>query len=472
MKKLLIYALLLLVGASLVGCHEEPVVEPVTPIIKGQSLLSGAMDVTAEPQTILILFDREVEVYDASLVTLTPASPLEVRADGVKVAIEVLEKLQYNTEYTLTIGAGAIADKKTGGGNLSRTIIFHTEEGPYTPPEELTMQLVSHNALPVAQELYSFMWSINDKATLSGAMASVAWDLNECDWVKRYAGHYPVVATFDYQYIHLSPSSSISYADIAPVEKWWSEGGIVAIDWHWMVPQSEGSRSFTNLREGTTVTVKNMLTEGTWENEQMMRDFKEVADMLLLLQEKNIPVLWRPLPQTQNPRYATIGNGEYYWWCGASKREYKELWHRMFDYFEQRGVRNLIWVWTSQIQDIEFYPGEEWVDMVAVGLYNCVTSKEVSMVRTQLNNYFPHKMISLGEMGNLPTMSKQLEANLFWSYIVPRSDRLNNFTEGFQHSAATIEWWRESFADQRFLSRTTLSALKAYQPLRAYQQVK
>lgn len=468
MKKLLTYLTLLLATLSLVGCHEDPpVVEPVTPVITAQSIISGALDISTEPQKILILFKREIELVDPSCVTLTPSVPLEVVADSVKLTIQTLEKMAYDTEYELRIGAGAVVDKATDAPNLDRSIIFRTEEGPHTPPDEITVQLATPNPLPVVQELYSFLWSLYGRATLSGAKASLAWDLNECDWINRYTGNYPVVAAFDYQYLHHSPSSSLNYGDITPTEKWWSEGGVVAIDWHWMVPAAEGSRQYTYLREETTATVANMLKEGTWENAQMMQDLKEVADMLLLLQAKKIPVLWRPLPDTLSPKSASVGSGEYYWWCGAEPRDYKALWRKMFDYFAERGVKNLIWVWTSQVENIEYYPGDEWVDMVALELYNMATMKDINALSAQLDKDFPHKMVSLGEFGNLPTMDMQLSEGIAWSYFVPHSDQQNNYTEGFAHSYATIDWWRASFADSRVLSRSAVTLLKSYQAVRA-----
>lgn len=467
MKKVLKYALLWLCVVMLAGCGEDPVIEPVSPVIKGQSVLSGSVDITAEPQAVLILFDRDVVVNDASLVTLEPTAPLEVTAEGKILTISILEKLAYKTDYTLTIGAGAVADAQTDGLNLERVITFRTEEGPYVAPGEPTMKLVSRDALPIAQELYSFIWSVYGKGVLSGAMATGGWDLNECEWVNRYAGAYPVVAAFDYQYLHRSPSDVIDYSNLSPVDKWWSEGGVVAIDWHWMVPRGEGSKQYTYLHDETTLTVKNMLTEGTWEYAQMMRDFKKVADMLLLIQAQNIPVLWRPLPETQNPKGSAVGNAEYYWWSGVTADEYKALWCKMFDYFSERGVKNLIWVWTSQIHDIRFYPGEEYVDVVALDLYNQTSAKDVTSLWNQLDTYFPHKIVALGEMGNLPTIGQQLSGGVKWGYFAPRSDFSNDFTEGYNHSSATIDWWRRTFADERVLTRTSISVLKSYQAVRA-----
>lgn len=469
MKKLFGYIVLLCAAMTLVGCggEDKPVIDPVTPIIKGQSLLMGATNVSAEPQTIIILFDREIVLNDASLVTLTPSATLEVVAEERKLLIRIIEKLAYNTEYELTIGEGVVVDKVTLGENMARTILFRTEEGPYVPPTELTTKLVTDNALPITQELYSFMWGLYGKASLSGAMSIGGWDLKECEWVKSFTGVYPVVASFDYQYIHRSPSNAIDYSDISPAEKWWSEGGFVAIDWHWMVPSAEGAKQYSLLRDGTTVRIKNMLTEGTWEYAQMMRDFNEVADMLLRLQEKNIPVLWRPIPETQNPQNCTVGTSDYYWWADASAEEYKGLWQKMFNYFEERGVRNLVWVWTSQIQDIKYYPGEEYVDMVSLDLYNRPTSAEMAALWSKIDEYFPHKMVTLGEMGNLPAVGSQMASGAYWSYFVTHSDLNNNFSEGYAHRYATMEWWRSTLADERVFSRTSISALNSYKAMRA-----
>lgn len=471
MKKLFGYILSLVVAVTSVGCADDPVIDPVTPIIKGQSLLTGALDVPIEPQSILVLFDREVVVADASRVTMEPGALLDVVANGQKVTISTLETLAYDTEYALTIGEGAIADKATSAPNLARTIVFRTVEGPHIPQSQPTMQLVTNDVLPVAQDLYSFMWGIYGKGSLSGSMATRGWDMYESDWVHQYTGEYPVVHTFNYQYLHLSPSQAVDYGNVAPPVNWWESGGVVAIDWTWMVPRAEGSRQYTCLLEETTCKVANMLTEGTWENARMMADLEKVADYLLLLQAQGVPVLWRPLHEAQFEGHFNTGGDEKYWWSGASSREYKSLWQTMFRYFEQRGIRNLIWVWTSQVDDLKYYPGDEWVDMVSIGLYNRIYTKDVRSLWSKVaEEYFPHKMVSLGEMGNLPNITAQLNDNIFWSYFVPHSDPTNDLSQNFNHSSATIEWWSAAFADERVLSRRSISLLKSYQAVRGIVQ--
>lgn len=467
MNILLRYTFLILSLAVLVGCGDDGIIEKENPIIKGQSVVSGDVDVSIEPQTILILFDRKVELNDPSRVAFSPSVPFDIKVDSIFLTIQTLEKMEYNMEYQLHIGEGVVVDEKTKGANFERTIVFHTEEGPYVPPAEIAIELVTENALPVAQELYTFMWGIYGHGVLSGAMTTQAWDLYECEWVNSYTGVYPAVANFNYQYLHRSPSTVLNYANIEIVEKWWNDGGIVAIDWHWMIPQAEGSNRYSYLKEDTTATLENMLTEGTWENDVLKADLEDVADMLLLLQERGIPVLWRPIPESQSPRVGMVGGSEYYWWSGESAKNYKALWHKIFDYFEERGLRNLIWVWTSQVYDIRFYPGDEYVDIVALDLYNKPIVNDVASLWDTINEDFPHRMVSLGETGGIPAIGSQLDSNIHWGYFVTHSDRYNDFTESFTHTYATMEWWKETISDERVLTRSSLSRMKSYQAVRA-----
>ncbi len=436
-----------------VGCHGDEHVEKVPPVIVGQTIVNGAENVSAEPQTILILFDRDVELRAAELVTLSPELPFEVEVDGPKLRILTLEKMTYDTAYTLTIGEGAVKDKATGGLNAARLIGFRTEAGPYVPPSELTMQLVTPNALPVAQELYTYLWDLYGHYTVSGARSYYMWTRGEYEWVKKWTGVTPAMAVFDYNLLYRSPSTALDYTGTTPMEQWWAEGGVVAADWSWMVPTSEGSRQFTNLKQGTTLTVANMLTDGTWENDLMRADLKEMADMLLLLAKKNIPVVWRPLPDVAP--VATTGVTDTYWWSNGGADGFKRLWKTMFEYFEQRGVNNLIWVWTSRTGDFEYYPGEKYVDVVCCDIFGR-TASSIATYWESLNELFPHKMLAVGDCGSVPPVGDQIDCGAEWVYFTPSADLYNDFSESYAHPYATMNWWQQTMADERILTREEL----------------
>ena len=79
----------------------------------------------------------------------------------------------------------------------------------------------------------------------------------------------------------------------------------------------------------------------------------------------------------------------------------------MFDYFASKGIKNLIWVWTTQNyngdsskynQDKDWYPGTKYVDIVARDLYGqdkAANAQEFS----EIQNTYPGKMVTLGECG-------------------------------------------------------------------------
>ena len=90
------------------------------------------------------------------------------------------------------------------------------------------------------------------------------------------------------------------------------------------------------------------MRSGKWENTLALKHLDVVADYLLDLQAKGISVLWRPLHEAAGNRYQYEGGTAWFWWGAEGSANYKKLWIAMFDYFKQKGVKNLIWIWTSQ----------------------------------------------------------------------------------------------------------------------------
>lgn len=461
MKRLFRLAVALWAILQLAACNgTDEIIEEVTPIISAQTLTSGTKDVTTEPFDVFITFNRAIVLNNAQGVSITPNLPLEISTLNTGLTISIKENLEYETDYVLTIGEGTVADKLTKGLNKERVISFRTEDAPYVPPTEPTLKLVNPNAILPAKNIYTYLWSIYGKGTLSGAMANVAWNLNECEWVKTWTGKYPAIATFDYIHLPFSPANWIDYTDTSFVEKWWKDGGLVAAGWHWVVPSRPGSSDYTYEPAKTTVRVKKMLTEGTWENQLMWADLEKMADMLLLLQQKDIAVIWRPLHEAAGNIYAYQGGTAWFWWGYDGAEPYKQLWRTMFDYFKQRGLNNLIWVWTTQTNDFEFYPGDEYVDIVGCDIYNRNSPDQIRSQWDHMHSVYPHKMLTLSEMGNVASISSQLDAGATWSYFMPWYDYSNDYSKDYKHPHANIAWWSSAMADERVISRDELPNLR------------
>lgn len=436
--------------------------EVVTPIIVGQSITTGTTEVSIEPRDIYIIFDRDVKVRNESAIYFEPAVAVEVSVEGMILTIKTTEEMRYECDYLLTIGKGAVVDALTGGDNNERVISFRTKRGPYMPPAEPATVLVTPGATVAAQNVYNFLWANYGSKTLSSASLNEYLNVNECEWVYQWTQKHPAILNVDYKYLYVSPSAQMDYATIEPiVEDWWDNNGLVSASWHWMVPPQEGVRyNYTTDGAATTVRPTNMLREGTWEHELMMADLREMATILKAYKNKGIPVLWRPLHEAAGTTYTEANGKPWFWWGFDGAEVYVELWRTMFNYFKSEGLTNLIWVWNTQLEDIEFYPGDEYVDIVACDVYNSLSVSKALAVWDSVTGQFPHRMVSLCELGRMCDMSMQLDNGIAWSYFMPWYDNDNNLSEGFAHQYATIEWWRTALSDQRVIAREDMPSLK------------
>lgn len=458
MKMLFKLSSALLFAATLWACGGDDIDEPSqasAPVVESQSLASGAVGVPLSLGKVTIAYMRPVTLADASLVTLTPATEIDVKAQNRTLTVSFGE-LEYETEYTLRIGAGAVADKADGGGSEELSIRFTTVDKPYTPPTEPTLTLVTPDALPAAQRVYDYLWESFGKRIISGAMARVAWNTDEADWVAKWTGKYPAMATFDYIHLYASPANWIDYTDISVAKEWWQAGGLVSACWHWVVPASQGSTEMTYEPSKTSFRAKKALTPGTWENERMQADLSKAADMLLLLQAEGIPVVWRPLHEAAGNTYEYTGGKAWFWWGYDGAETYVALWRTMFDYFRSRGVNNLIWVWTTQTKDDPFYPGDDYVDIIGTDIYNRSAAGDIAAQYEGIKARFPHKIITLSEMGNVADIAAQWEAGAVWSYFMPWYDYGNDLTSTYRHQHADIAWWSRAFESEFVVTRGDL----------------
>lgn len=55
---------------------------------------------------------------------------------------------------------------------------------------------------------------------------------------------------------------------------------------------------------------------------------------------------------------------------GKDAASYKRLWKLVYETFKQKGLNNLIWVWTSETNDRDWYPGDAYVDIIGRDVYH------------------------------------------------------------------------------------------------------
>ena len=198
----------------------------------------------------------------------------------------------------------------------------------------------SRQLSPEAEALLQYLKEIEGEKTLSGTTANVNWNINEAKWVYKHTGKWPALNFFDFIHLPFSPANWIDYSNVTEVVNWHRNGGIVGCMWHWNMPTNDGQDWTCTPGSGekqTSFDVRKIFDTESTEYKQMMNDIDKVASTLKKLNQRKIPVLWRPLHEA---------GGMWFWW-GLNADACNELWRVMYDRFQEAGLNNLIWVWTS-----------------------------------------------------------------------------------------------------------------------------
>lgn len=204
------------------------------------------------------------------------------------------------------------------------------------------------------------------------------------------------------------------------------------------------SDSYAFYKDQTTFDAANATVADTWENEVFKADLAKVATSLKQLQDAGIAVIWRPFHEAA---------GGWFWW-GKDAESCKKLWIAMFDYFKAEGVNNLIWVWTSEPDDADWYPGDQYVDIIGRDLYDKDAAASTAAYQTEFSRY-GHKVIALTECGTVGLLSEQWNAGARWAWFMPWYGTADS---GDNH--ATDAWWTDAMNQDYVISRDKLPSFK------------
>lgn len=207
------------------------------------------------------------------------------------------------------------------------------------------------------------------------------------------------------------------------------------------------NKDYAFYKADTEFDAANATVEGTWENKVFTEDLKNAAAYLKLLRDADIPVLWRPFHEAA---------GGWFWW-GKDAASFKSLWIAMFNYFKTEGLDNLIWVWTTEGDDADWYPGDQYVDIVGRDIYNKETADCVSEYTSIAGNY-GNKIVSLSECGTVGLISEQWASGARWSWFMPWYDGTNEDGSPVVH--ADEAWWKDAMSQEFVVSREDLPSME------------
>ena len=311
-----------------------------------------------------------------------------------------------------------------------------------TPVEFDIQPLVTPQPDANAANLYQFLLDNFQRKTISGVMTlrslatTTGSSQNEISWLYERTGRKPALLGLDFMdHTGAIPPDWINNpANIQDAITWKNSNGIVALCWHWRDPSHNTVEFYTN---GTHFDPRKIFEPQSAEYDAMMRDMDIIAGYLKELQQNEVPVIWRPLHEA---------SGGWFWWGSQGPEACKKIWQVMFEKFTNgHGLKNLIWVWTSEANSnaLNWYPGDDYVDMIGLDIYDEGNHGSQMLAFEELKKVFKgHKMLALSECGSIPSMAAMKNDRAIWSYYMPWYG-----THTKNPSWNTEGDWNASFAD-------------------------
>jgi mannan endo-1,4-beta-mannosidase len=153
-----------------------------------------------------------------------------------------------------------------------------------------------------------------------------------------------------------------------------ARGGINTFSWHMGNPVTQ-----TDSWDKTHA-LEHIIPGGRLHSNYVMQ-LDEVAAFFNSLKDKDgqpIPIWFRPFHEH---------TGNWFWWGkgNTTAAEYKILWKFTVDYLQAKGVHNVLYAYSTDVFDsektyFEFYPGDDYVDMLGFDDYHSVKSTATANV--------------------------------------------------------------------------------------------
>ena len=260
--------------------------------------------------------------------------------------------------------------------------------------------------------LYKKLHQLVEKGVLFGHQDDLAYGVN---WkyengrsdIKDVVGDYPAVYGWDIAGLEKEYSNNIDGVPFEKMKQYIQEanarGGISTISWHFDNPAT-GKNAWDN----TPNSLQTILPGGQ-NHEKFTTWLDKAATFFLSLKDKkgkSIPILFRPFHEL---------TGGWFWWGkgNCTPEEFKAAWKFTFEYLQQKGVHNLIYVYNTggfntKEDFLASYPGDNYADILSFDNYQNNDDKDGAKFIGQTQNQFKilneianehHKLMAFAEAG-------------------------------------------------------------------------
>ncbi|RXF69181.1 beta-mannosidase [Arcticibacter tournemirensis] len=304
--------------------------------------------------------------------------------------------------------------------------------------------LVTPGATTEANALYKFLRDNYGKRILSGVMTLNSFD--EVTWLKQQTGKEPAIIGLDFMH---SGRGYTWYNDRQPIQDakaYWDRNGIPVFCWHWRDPSRQTEEFYSNA---TTFDVSKINDPSSDEYKAMIGDIDYVSGLLKELQEQKVPVIWRPLHEAA---------GGWFWWGAKGGAPCKKLYQVMYDRMvNYHGLKNLIWVWTREPNDQNWYPGDQYVDIIGRDIYKTGDhGSQVSEFNSMDALYASKKVIALSECGSFPDPDLLVKDKASWSWFMPWYGDYVKIAEN-----NTLDLWKKTLSHSYVITLDEMPSLKS-----------
>ncbi|MDE5570191.1 MAG: beta-mannosidase [Ruminococcus sp.] len=275
----------------------------------------------------------------------------------------------------------------------------------------------------------------------------------EFDFINDMTGSYPAIRGFDF--MNYNPLYGWDDGSTERAVDWVkNRNGIATACWHINLPTD-----FDNYEVGEAVDwskcsyknnsqfkIANAVKEGTKENDYLNLAIEDLAEQFLILQENNVPILFRPFHEAEG-NGGVNGEGAWFWWAQDGAEDYKALWKYLYNKLtDEYGLHNIIWLqnlyaWSDD--SAAWYVGDDYVDIVGFDKYDtqynrhdgktsgpnedCNSNVYWSLVDYVKNN----KMAAVMENSTIPSLSNMQTEKASWLYFCTWYDNgQDNFISG------------------------------------------
>lgn len=220
--------------------------------------------------------------------------------------------------------------------------------------------------------------------------------------VKSVVGDYPAVMGFDLGRIELGNEKNIDNVSFEKIRqeiiRQYQRGGMITMSWHMNNPLTNGDA--WDVKKGENA-VASVLPDGQ-NHDKFLRWLQSAADFFNSLKTEDgtkIPIVFRPWHEH---------TGSWFWWGKdlCSPEEYQLLWKMTVDFMQEKGVNNLLYAYSPDIQGpgqiyMERYPGDEYVDILGLDGYHRDNETGIESFQNSLNTILSF-MTDEGKKRNKP----------------------------------------------------------------------